>query len=212
MRITVTLARQLGCGGSSLGRLLAENLQIRCLDREILSETAQQLAVDEEELAQREERVSSFWERMLRGLTVSTPEAPYVPQPPPTVTDRDLFIAETDVMKTIAAQEDCVVVGRVASHVVPAHAGLVNIFLYAPLNFRAQRVMEREGLADLSQARALIARSDEARKKFIAQMTGREWGNAKNYHLCLDTSSLPFPEIADFLTDYIRRRIAQAGQ
>ncbi|MDQ2688020.1 MAG: cytidylate kinase-like family protein [Armatimonadota bacterium] len=211
MRITVTLARQLGCGGSSLGRLLAENLQIRCLDREIVSQTAQQLALDEEELAQREERVSSFWERMLRGITVSTPEAPYVPQPPPTVTDRDLFTAETEVMKTIAAQEDCVIVGRVASHVVPAHAGLVNIFLYAPLDFRAQRVMERERLADLSQARALIARSDDTRKKFIAQMTGREWGDAKNYDLCLDTSSLPLPEIADFVTDYIRRRIAQAG-
>lgn len=212
MRITVTLARQLGCGGSFLGQLLAEKLQIRCLDREIISQTAQQLALDEEELAEREERVSSFWERMLRGISVSTPEAPYVPQPPPTVTDRDLYAAETEVMQSIAAQEDCVIVGRVASHVIPAHKGLVNIFLYAPLEFRVQRVMEREGLTDHAQARALIAHSDEARQKFIAQMTTHMWGDAKNYHLCIDTSSLPLPEIADVLTDYVRRRIAQVSE
>ena len=212
MRITVTLARQLGCGGSYLGQRLAENLQIRCLDREIVSQTAQQLALDEEELAEREEKVSSFWERMLRGISVSTPEAPYVPQPPPTVTDRDLFTAETEVMKAIAAREDCVIVGRVASHVLPVHAGLVNVFLYAPLGFRVQRVMEREGLTDQAPARALIARSDESRKKFIAQMMGREWGDAKNYHLCLDTSSLPLTDIADVLTDYVRRRIAQSSE
>lgn len=208
MRITVTLARQLGGGGSYLGQRLAENLQIRCLDREIVSQTAHQLALDEEELAEREEKISSFWERMLRGITFTTPEAPFVPQPPPTVTDQDLFAAETEVMKAIAEREDCVIVGRLASHVLPVHPGLVNIFLYAPLAVRVQRVMERYNMSDQAQARTLIARSDGARKKFISQITGREWGDAKNYHLCIDTSSLPLSDIADVLTDYVRRKTA----
>lgn len=212
MRITVTLARQLGSGGSYLGQRLAENLHVRCLDREIVSRTAEQLALDEEELADREERVSSFWERMLRGMSISTPEAPFVPQPAPALSDRDLFLAETEVMKTIAAQEDCVIVGRVASHVLPAHAGMVNIFLHAPLPFRIQRVIENYGVADEAQARTLITRSDEARKRFIAQMMGREWGTATNYHLCVDTSSLPLPEIAEVLTDFVRRRAAHAAE
>lgn len=208
MRVTVTLARQLGCGGSYLGQKLAENLQIRCLDREIVSQTAHDLALDEEDLAEREEKVSSFWERMLRGISISTPEAPFVPQPAPVVSDRDLFTAETDVMKAIAAREDCVIVGRLASHVLPAHPGMVNIFLYAPLAFRIQRIMERERMADQAQARALITRSDETRKKFIGQMTGHEWGDVKSYHLCIDTSSLPLPEVAALLTDYVRRKAA----
>lgn len=212
MRITVTLARQLGSGGSFLGSRLAESLGVRCLDREIVSRTAQQLALDEEELAEREETVSSFWERMLRGISISAPEVPYVPQPPPTMTDRDLFTAETEVMKAIAAQEDCVIVGRAASHMLPAHPGLINVFLHAPPAFRIQRVMERAGLTDPAQARALIVRSDEARKKFIAQMSGREWGDARNYHLCLDTSSLPLDELSALLTDFVRRRMAQAAQ
>ena len=56
----------------------------------------------------------------------------------------------------------------------------------------------------------MIARSDGTRERFIRQMIGREEDDARNYHLCLDTSSLPLPEIADLLTDFVRRRTAEA--
>jgi len=208
MRLTVTLARQLGCGGSYLGQSLADALQIRCLDREIVSRTAQQLALNEEELAQREERVSSFWERMLRGMSAGPPEALYHAPIALSPSDQEVFEAESEVMKQIAAQEDCVVVGRVASHVLPAHAGTVNIFLHAPLRFRIQRLVTNHQAADEAQARDLISRSDETRKRFISQMIGRDWEAASNYHLCLDTSSLPLPEICDLLVGYVQRKTA----
>ena len=210
MRITVTLARQFGCGGSYLGQRLADNLQIRCLDREIVSHAARQLSVDEAEMAAREERATPFWERMLRGVSAGPPEALYHAPAILSVSDREIFEAETEVMKAIAAQEDCVIVGRIAAHVLPAHPGMVNVFLHAPLSFRVPRVRERYGAADEAGARAMIARSDGTRERFIRQMIGREEGDARNYHLCLDTSSLPLPEIADLLTDFIRRRTAEA--
>ena len=207
MRITVTLARQFGCGGSYLGQCLADNLQVRCLDREIVSHAARQLAVEEDECAEREERGASFWERMLRGIS-GPPEALYHAPAASPVSDRDLFEAETEVMKAIAAREDCVIVGRVASHVLPPHAGMVNVFLHAPLEFRIPRVIEHYGVADEAQARAMIVRSDESRRRFITQMIGHAWDDATNYHLCLDTSSLPLPEIAGLLTDFVRRKTA----
>ena len=55
----------------------------------------------------------------------------------------------------------------------------------------------------------MIVQSDETRGRFIAQMIGRDWDDATNYHLCLDTSSLPLPDIADLLTDFVRRRSAR---
>lgn len=209
MRTTVTLARQLGCGGSYLGQCLAENLGIRCLDREIVSRAAQQFDCDETELAEREERGTSFWERMLRGISASPPEALYHPPASLPISDQELFAAETEVMQEIASQEDCVIVGRLASHVLRTHPGMVNLFLYAPLSFRIQRVLETGGAGDEAQARELIVQSDETRKRYITQMVGRDWDSAKNYHLCLDTSSLPLPEISDFLTDFVRRKIGQ---
>jgi cytidylate kinase len=206
MRITVTLARQLGCGGSYLGECLAQNLQVRCLDREIISQAALQLSLDEEELTEREERGSSFWERMLTGIVAGAPEALYHPPASPPITDRELFKAESEVMKKIAAQEDCVIVGRAAAHILPPHPGMVKIFLYAPLAFRIQRVIEHYHVGDEMQARAMILRSDESRRRFIMQMIGPDWDDATNYHLCLDTSFLPLPEIAEILTDFVRRR------
>lgn len=210
MRITVTLARQFGCGGSYLGQRLAENLKIRCLDREIVSHAARHLSVDEADLAHREERGVSFWERMLRGISASPPEALYQPPVSLSVSDRELLEAETEVMKTIAAQEDCVIVGRLAAYVLPNHPGMVNIFLHAPLSFRVPRVREYYGATTDSQARGMIARSDETRERYIRQMIDREEDDARNYHLCVDTSSLPLPEIADLLTDFIRRRTTEA--
>jgi len=210
MRITVTLARQFGSGGSYLGQRLADALQIRCLDREIVSQAARELAVDEDEMAAREERGTPFWERMLRGITVGPPEALYHAPAVLSFSDREIFEAETGVMKTIAAREDCVIVGRIAAQILPTHPGMVNVFLHAPLSFRVPRVMEYYHAPDEAAARAMIARSDGTRERFIRQMIGREEDDARNYHLCLDTSSLPLPEIADLLTDFIRRRTAEA--
>lgn len=210
MRITVTLARQFGCGGSYLGQRLAETLGIRCLDREIVSEAARQLALDELELAQREERGASFWERMLRGVSAGPPEAMYHAPVTLSFSDREILEAETDVMKAIAAREDCVIVGRLAAYILPPHPGMVNIFLHAPLGFRVPRAIEYYGAETETQARAMIARSDEARERYIRQMIGREEDDARNYHLCIDTSILPLPEIADRLTDFIRRKTTDA--
>ena len=207
MRITVTLARQLGCGGSLIGQMMADNLGIRCLDREIVSQAAQTLSLDEEDLAAREERGTPFWERMLKGISINPPEALYQAPVMLSHSDRDLFDAETEVMKDIAAREDCIIVGRLASHVLPSHPGKVNILLYAPLPFRIRLVMERHGVESEARARAVITQSDETRKRYITQMLGTEWGHPEAYHLCLDTSTLPLPDIAAFLTEFVRRKV-----
>ncbi len=209
MRITVTLGRQLGCGGSYLGQCIADALQIRCLDREIVSQAAAHLQVDEADLTHREERGVSFWERMLRGITASPSEALYQAPATLSVTDRDLLAAETQVMKEIAAQEDVVVVGRLAAYVLPPHPGTVNILLHASARFRVQRLIAGGAASTETEAQTLIERSDETRRQYIRQMIGREEYDARAYHLSLDTSALPLPETAALLTDFIRRRTAQ---
>lgn len=206
MRITVTIARQLGCGGSAVGQHIAAGLGCRCLDREILSQTAQDMNLDEEELAVREERVASFWERMLLGMAAAAPEAQYVGPPQRAFTDRDIFESETAVMRKIAAQESCVIVGRAAAHVLPAHEGTVNVFLHAPLWFRVRNFLHKGGAKTEEEARAIIEQSDTARRKFVAQMTGKDWPCADNYHIALDTSTLPITDIGDLILFYIRRK------
>ncbi|RYX80774.1 cytidylate kinase-like family protein [bacterium] len=209
MKLNVTIARQLGCGGSDLGNSLASALGIRCIDREIISETAKQFQIQEQEVANREERVASFWERMLSGFVVGAPEAAYI-APPPTYmpTDREIFDAETEVLKKIATQEDCVIVGRAACHVLPPHPGTVNILLYAPLQFRVERAVKYHGQKNAEEARTVILDADNMRAKSISQMAGKDWMSPENYHICIDTSTLPFPQISQLLTDFVRAKTA----
>lgn len=207
--MTVTLGRQLGCGGSYLGQCVADALGIRCLDREIVSRAAQNLQADETAMRDREERGESFWERMLRGITLSPSEALYQAPMPLSVTDQDLLAAETKIMQEIASEEDVVIVGRLAAYVLPRCPGTVNILLHAPDRFRIQRLIQNGAAATESDAKTLITRSDETRRQYIKQMIGREEYDARAYHLSLDTSLLPLPDIAALLTDFVRRRIAE---
>ena len=211
MKLTVTIARQLGSGGSELGQSLATALGIRCIDREIISQTAKQFDVQEADVAEREERIAPFWERMLSGFVVGAPEAAYVAPPPTQMpSDREIFEAETEVLKGITAREECVIVGRAAGHVLDPHPLMFNVLLYAPLEFRVARVMQSYGAATPEAARAQIQRSDSMRGKSIAQMTGKDWMAPDNYHLCIDSSTLPMEEIAWLLTGLVQRRMALA--
>lgn len=211
MNFTVTIARQLGSAGSEVGQGIADALGVRCINREIVSHTARRFDLSEEEVAGREERRSSFWERMLTGFIIGAPEAAYIDTPFRTVTDRELFDDETEVMKTIVQREDCVIVGRAAVHVLPPHPRMINILLHAPLGFRIPRVMRFYGAPDEAQARAQIEHSDATRGKFIAQMAGHDWKAATNYHLSIDSSALPLPEITSFLVEFIQRKLAGGG-
>ena len=208
MRTTITIARQMGSGGSYLGQLVAAQLGYKYIDREVLHLAAQELGYDAKELEARAERVSSFWERFFGGLTLGPPETRYAPPPLRAVTDRQLFEKQTEVLREIAKKSDCVIVGWGGCHVLPRHRGKLNIFCHAPLSFRIKRVMEIYEVQTEEEARESIGESDEMRKRYIEEMTGKDWACAENYHLSLDTSLLTFEESAQLIIEFLKRKEA----
>src|SRR5947209_5950724 len=209
VKTTITIARQMGSGGSYVGQLVANQLGLKYIDREVLQLLAQQCGIEEAELAPREEKVSSFWEGIFRSLRLGPPETPYVPPPLYQISDKELFEKQTEILKSFAEQADCVIIGLAGAYVLSRHPGMINIFLYAPLGFRTKRVMEIYHTSSKEQTRSMIEDSDSMRKKYVAQMTGKEWACAENYHLCLNTSLLPLPEIAEIIIEYIKRRASR---
>lgn len=206
MRKTITISRQMGSGGSYLGQLIATRLGLKYVDREVLHLAAEEFGCDEETVAARAERVSSFWERVLSGLTFGTPEAPYSPPPLRNFSDKELFDKQTEILKRIAAKHDCVVIGWAGVHLLPRHAGMFSVFCHAPLRFRTRRVKEIYQTATNDEARQMVQESDDMRKRYFAAMTGQDWACAENYHLSIDTSLFPLEEIADTLIDLLRRK------
>ncbi len=183
----ITISRQIGSGGAFLGRQVAKRLGLRYLDREILRRAARELRVEEESLAQREERMSSFWENFSRSLTLGIPEAGYVPPPISMVNDEALFAVEADVIRKAAEEGGAVIVGRGGFHILRERPGVVNVFLHADREFRRRRVESVYGIGEASKAEELVEESDRERRRFVEAMTGTDWTDTLNYHLTIDT-------------------------
>lgn len=210
-RTTVTIARRMGSGGTYVGRYIAERLGLRYVDREVLHLAAETLGVEASALEHSRERVSTFWEKFFGGLALGAPEGPYSPPPVRAPSDKALFECQTGIMREMAAREDCCIVGYGAAYVLQRHPRMLNFFFHAPLTFRVRRVMEIYDISDRGRARRMVEESDRVRAHYFREMTGRDWACADNYHLCVDTSIQPLPELAEGLVRFVERRLG-AGQ
>ena len=201
IKTTITISRQMGSGGSYIGQVIAKRLGLKYVDREVLHLAAKEFGCDEETIAARSEQVTSFWERVLAGLSFGAPESHYNPPPLGNFSDRELFEKQTQMLKRIASQEDCVVVGWAGVFLLPRHRGMFSVFCHAPKSFRVKRLMSiYNGLTE-ERARARIAESDRTREIYFSEMTSHDWTCARNYNLSIDTSLQPLDDIADLIID-----------
>ncbi|MDO9289763.1 MAG: cytidylate kinase-like family protein [Thermodesulfovibrionales bacterium] len=203
--IVITVSRQVASGGTYIAHAVAKKLGVKYVDTEILYKAATFLGVDARELEVREERVSGFIENILRTCTFGSPEAAYVPPPIKSVNDADLFEVESRIMREIAANCNAVIVGRAGFNVLKDHPGLVKVFIHAPLNFRIKRIMETHRFIDMDEARSAIEESNRMKTRFIRNFAGVEWTDARNYHLCIDTSATGFEEAIDMMIKLVAR-------
>jgi len=206
IKTTITISRQMGAGGSYIGQVIAKRLGLKYIDREVLRLAAKEFNCDEETIAARSEHVTSFWERVLGGLSFGALEAAYNPPPLGNFSDRELFEKQTQILKRIACQEDCVVVGWAGVFMLPRHRGMFSIFCHAPKTFRVRRLMNIYKNLTEEKARTLIAESDRTREIYFNEMTGHDWMCAKNYNLSIDTSLEPLEEIADLVISLSQRQ------
>ncbi|HEX7011089.1 MAG TPA: cytidylate kinase-like family protein [Phycisphaeraceae bacterium] len=204
--VCVTVARQLGSGGSYLAQRVADRLGWPYLDRELLRQAAQELGVDAADLAPQEERLTRFWSQLLRAFALGAPESVYIPPPLQPVPDEQLLEVQQRVMCRLARQGHCVVVGRGGFHFLEGHARLFNVFVHAPRAWRRQRV---EQLYNAQQADALLEQADRDREHYIRRATGRDWYDARNYHLCIDTARVGFEAAQQWIVDQAQRMVRE---
>jgi cytidylate kinase len=209
MKAVITIARQMGSGGSYVGRLTASHLGFRYADREILALAAKRLNLAEADVSWREERVKSQWDSILDVFALGTLDTGYTPPAMFPVPDEEIFAKESLIMRALAQRHDCVVIGRGGRHVFRDHPDAVHVFIHAPESFRIERVMRFYGARTMAQARSMIADSDRARAEFHARMTRADWTRAENYHLCVDTGGVPLEHAAELIIGYFKKKTAR---
>lgn len=202
-RVIVTIARQFGSGGKTIGTMLAEDMEIPCYGREILTMASEDSGINEKLFAQADEKLkASFFSKLTPkvydGTVLSPDNSDFV-------SNDNLFNYQAKVLKELAERESFVAIGRCADFVLKDNPNVVSVFVHAPLEFCVEMAMERFSYTEKELIRH-IQKIDKYRGDYYRYYTGRDWMNAKNYDLCLDSSKLGFEKCVDAIKDYIEVR------
>lgn len=207
--VAVTISRQTGSGGTYVGYLAAKMLGFRYVDREILQKAAQEMGTDVRELELQDERSSGLIETILKGFAIGAPFSGMMRHARP-IYDRDLFASERKIVQDIAGKYNAVFIGRAAFHMLRDHPRVFRVFVYAPQEFRIDRVMKAQKIS-MSQAESFILESDRRRAKYIRDMAGVDWLDVRNHHLCIDTSRIEFELGAEMIAGAVRQKWPQGA-
>jgi len=203
--VVITIARQLGSGGSYIGQQVARRLDYAYIDRQILQRLAKELGVEEAELEDLEGSPQSFGEKLVSVFKLGAPDYIHTPPPPNWVSYEQLAEIEHRLITELAAKGPCVVLGRGAFHLLRGRARLLNIMVHAPQGFRVERVMSVYHARSKAEAIQMIERSDQYRSRHIRALTGLDWFDTRNYHMTIDTSKLDFATAEEMIASVAGR-------
>lgn len=199
----ITISRQIGSGGTYIGYLVAKELGFKYLDREILQQAADKLGIEPGMLERHDGRSASLMENIVQSFCFSTPEMSNLPPLGRPVYSKDLFILESKIIKEIADSCNAVIIGRGGFYILKDKPNTIHIFVHASLDYRIEMIMKEQKIADEKEAQKMIEESDHERTKFIRNMIGADWCDARNYHLCIDSSVIGLPDCVKMITQLV---------
>lgn len=206
MSLIITIGRQFGSGGRDVGERVAEYFNIPFYDKELVEMAAQKSNISQEALKEVDEHATnSFLYSLASGnYSLRGINAPIYYEMP--INDK-LFIAQAEVIKEIAQQGSCVIVGRCADYVLEnENVELLNTFIYGSIDYRAKRVMEALGLTQ-SKARDKVLKTDKQRRTYYDYYTSRDWGIMSNYDICINAEKFGIAGAADMIISCAKTKI-----
>lgn len=194
----ITIEREYASGGTEIGKLLSEKLEIPAYGNEILEYLAQKIGVDPENIADHEERKTNS---LLYSLYLVA-KAYRGEQIELSNTDK-LNLAEQKIVEELGDRGRCILVGRAAGWVLRERDDVLNVFITANKKFRKRRAVD-EYRIEKDSAEGVIDRFDKRRSSFYKDLTGTSWAEKEGYHMVLDSSKLGIETCADILADLVK--------
>ncbi len=195
----ISISREFGSGGRLIGRQLADRLGIPCYDRTIIQRTAEKSGLSPEFLARAEERSRSRFHLSAANLSLASPGGKGTFLPPQEVPiSHQAFFAQAEVIRELAEEGSCVMIGRCSDYILEGHPGLLRIFLHADLPSRVARCVGEYGLQP-EEMEKQVRRQDRGRSNYYTYFTGLPWGDMRHYDLTLNTSTTGIPGAVDLI-------------
>ena len=185
----ITISREFGSGGRTIGKLVAEHLGIQCYDAELIQKLAVESGFDESYIKEAGEYTPGGF------LAAAFTDRSFGP------TNEDiLWEHQYKVITELAAKGPCVIVGRCADYILQDTADCLKVFIHADLAFRAKRIVEVYGEREQSPEERLRDK-DKRRAAYHRFYTNMKWGHAQNYHLTLDSGVIGINKCVNIIAE-----------
>lgn len=197
----ITIGRQFGAGGRTIGRELASQLGFAFYDKELIAEAAQASGLSYQLLDNMDEQHTS---NLLYSLVLNAQSKNLFGTRP---FELMVYEAQIESVRSVAGRGPCVIVGRAADCILRDAGGydLTSVFISAPLAQRTIHVAKRDGISEEGAAKK-IARLDKARAAFYNGFSDQRWGEAGSYDLCVNIGRIGEPQAVELILQYLRTR------
>lgn len=194
----ITIAREMGSGGRTIGKMLSEDLGIKYYDKDLIKLASEDSGINERFFGLVDEKLKGSFLRkggVYKGELLSPDHRDFT-------SDQNLFNFQAKIIKQLADKEPAVIVGRCADFILSGKRDVVKVFVYSNMETAVKNVVDMYGVSE-KEAQKIIERTDKERSEYYRHYTGRDWTNAKNYNICLDTSNMDYTKCIEIIKSYL---------
>mgnify|MGYP002523852967 CR=1 FL=1 len=208
-KFVITINRELGSGGRTVGEKLAGKLGVPFYDKALIKGLEEKYNLSVEEIEQLKGRSHSWWADFKRVVSIgqgmtSAPNyyKPSMTESPDLLTTNDIFRVEKEILMGIAQEESCVIAGRSGFFVLKDMPNRLSILIQASMEHRIERVMRKQGLTR-EEAEKAIKKVDKMRENYVNKYTGTSRYDTRNYDLVISMDGKTEDEVTDLILAYI---------
>lgn len=202
--MVITIGREYGSGGKYIGERLAEELNLKLYDKELLNKVAEESGMDLNILEQMDEKQEEcFWYTFAMSLYQQDSIDTLAEIP----SNEKIFIEQAKIIEELAQKEDCIIIGRCSNVILKNKPDVLNIFVYSSeLDFKVKRKMQYGNFESELDVIKTIERIDKERETYYNYFTKENWGDRKSYDLMIDTSKIGVDKAVELIKEYLKLR------
>jgi len=199
-KFVITIARQYGSGGRTIGQMLAKELGVEYYDKDLIIKASEESGINMDLFASADEKhkkkLFKRFDKKKYGKEVLSPSSSQF------TSEANLYNYQAKIIRDLAEKESCIIIGRAADYILKDRDDVISVFVHAPLWYLKERAGEKLSLKDKALER-FIYKTDKERATYYMVHTGREWTDARNYDLCLDSSKLGLEKCVEEIKAYM---------
>ena len=208
-KYVITINRELGSGGRTVGRKLAEKLNVPFYDKALINELKKKFQLEADQIEKLKSGKSDWWREFInaamymgQGMNEMWYYQRMTGQDALLVTSSDMFKMDKEILTQVAAEESCVIAGRSGFSVFADHPNHLSILIQAPMEHRIQRIMGKQNLTH-EEAEKIIKKVDDMRESYVKKYTGTSRYDTRNYDIVINMEGKTEEEAEELILQFI---------